>query len=915
MIEGQITNVVDRVDGSELVSDVAVGATTIIVHEPIDFDEDDGGELRIWDDTNSEVKSYTVLDADAGTIQLASGLANAYIAGTRVDLYPKVTERWAFLMEEEDQDQELEARVPHGLFTLIPRGPRNGNGEIVEADWRGEDLVVIDKLYEEPVMDGSYIDPATVPPADGTPPSSSPAPTVEGGPGYLFARWPLIDNNDTVTYEVHLSTATGFTPDPSTKYGETHAGSIVINKTAAGGALAYGTTYFVKLIAKDADGAAAAGSQGSGSMIQIGNPDLANLSVGTAQIQNLAVTDGKINTLSASKLTAGTIDASVITVTNLDASNLTSGNIATARLTTNVLAALQANVSNLQAIVADLGTVNAGILRSSSSVTWAGNAAGLIMSATNNGIRAFNGTRGTYEVRGSDGAVAVGGLLSATGIQRIEILPTGMALYEQTSGAISSPPTTGGGNNAAIAWATLNIAAVGATQSLISGVTNSTTPTITTATSHGLTTGDTVEIRGVQSSGTPPNGYYTATVTNATQFTIGTVASTGTYTASTGAVVKVSPKGQFTTSTDTSQARMWFDYQGLHSQYQNASLNQGAPFRTFDFNPADANGLRLHTSSTPDAIRVNPINGITFKLAVADNPGGDLAARWVRQSNGALAAAVWGDNLGDDTINGQINAYGYAANTSGVGQVRLQGQVGTSTSPTRYANMQIQGNLFGTSSGITVRAVQTGDTGNLTLINDGGSSHWVQGTIQGGTGISVTNGAGGISTDPSVAIDTSVVPRLGVNNTFTAQQQISPASDVNSLVVRRGTDTSPTADLTRWNRADNGAVLASIDAFGHAGFPAGIETKVVAGAVSDANFGATPASGAIAVDSTNSRIYVRVGATWKLVGVGSAPAATFTLPSYTANRTATAPASVTLSELARTVYTLIDDLKTLGELK
>lgn len=47
----------------------------------------------------------------------------------------------------------------------------------------------------------------------------------------------------------------------------------------------------------------------------------------------------------------------------------------------------------------------------------------------------------------------------------------------------------------------------------------------------------------------------------------------------------------------------------------------------------------------------------------------------------------------------------------------------------------------------------------------------------------------------------------------------------------------------------------------------GITTKVVAGVVSDGSFTATPDSGTIGIDTTNSRIYVRVGATWKSVAV------------------------------------------------
>ena len=47
----------------------------------------------------------------------------------------------------------------------------------------------------------------------------------------------------------------------------------------------------------------------------------------------------------------------------------------------------------------------------------------------------------------------------------------------------------------------------------------------------------------------------------------------------------------------------------------------------------------------------------------------------------------------------------------------------------------------------------------------------------------------------------------------------------------------------------------------------GVTTKVVAGAVSDGSFTVTPASGTIAVDTSNSKIYVRVGSTWKSVTV------------------------------------------------
>lgn len=47
----------------------------------------------------------------------------------------------------------------------------------------------------------------------------------------------------------------------------------------------------------------------------------------------------------------------------------------------------------------------------------------------------------------------------------------------------------------------------------------------------------------------------------------------------------------------------------------------------------------------------------------------------------------------------------------------------------------------------------------------------------------------------------------------------------------------------------------------------GLTTKIVAGVVSDGSFTTTPPSGTLAIDTTNSKIYVRVGSTWKSVTV------------------------------------------------
>ena len=103
----------------------------------------------------------------------------------------------------------------------------------------------------------------TTPLSDGVAPASSPVASVTGGFGYIHASWTPIANNDTVTYEVHLGTATGFTPSASTKVGEIAGSTIIIETTGAGASLAYNTNYYVKTIAKDRDGAAAASAASS----------------------------------------------------------------------------------------------------------------------------------------------------------------------------------------------------------------------------------------------------------------------------------------------------------------------------------------------------------------------------------------------------------------------------------------------------------------------------------------------------------------------------------------------------------------------------------------------------------------------------------------------------------------------------
>lgn len=128
---------------------------------------------------------------------------------------------------------------------------------------------------------------------DGLAPASSPTPTVISMINGLFVRWTPIVNADAVSYEVHVSTASGFTPSSTTLVGTTASSFMSVMKlpgpAPAPGqpdtrSMAYGTIYYVKVIAKDADGSAAAGTEVSGTTNQVSGPDLA---VGSVTANNV----------------------------------------------------------------------------------------------------------------------------------------------------------------------------------------------------------------------------------------------------------------------------------------------------------------------------------------------------------------------------------------------------------------------------------------------------------------------------------------------------------------------------------------------------------------------------------------------------------------------------------------------------
>jgi hypothetical protein len=184
---------------------------------------------------------------------------------------------WEVPKAEAELDHSYRARV----FSIeAPYSEAIDDDAPSEGDHDSEEL----SSYEESGVDQAVTEQWTaddldltgvsVPTSDGDPPASSPTPAVAGGPSFLNIAWPVVANADPVTYEVHVGLSAAFTPDSSTFAGEVSGTSMFVREQPDGEPLAYDTTYYVQIIAKDADGAASPGSEASGSLVPIDWPDI-----------------------------------------------------------------------------------------------------------------------------------------------------------------------------------------------------------------------------------------------------------------------------------------------------------------------------------------------------------------------------------------------------------------------------------------------------------------------------------------------------------------------------------------------------------------------------------------------------------------------------------------------------------------
>lgn len=354
---------------------------------------------------------------------------------------------------------------------------------------------------------------------DGTPPASSPTPSVVNGIGALYVFWTAVANADPVTYEVHLSASSGFTPGSGTKVSEvTDTYTVIRNLPGGTSPLAYGTTYYVKLIAKDADGSAAAGTQASGVPQQTNTADIAANAITATQIAANAVTAAKIlaGTITASQIAANTLTAGLIAAGAVTADKLSIGVTTSNSLVANGGFEDADTSGTAGAIAAGWVTAAAG----STSIASAAARSGLV------GLRCgASGSWAAHSVKYMP--VSAGDVLTASVWACTRTAPAGVYLrihwYDSTGTQLSSTDVMSAGNPPLNVW----------TQYIgqVTAPANAVQCAISLFNTQGAADFDDVDLRKVLQGVQIANGTVTATqiaagTITATQIAAGTVTAT-----------------------------------------------------------------------------------------------------------------------------------------------------------------------------------------------------------------------------------------------------------------------------------------------------------------------------------------------------------------------------------------------------
>jgi hypothetical protein len=220
--QGVLTEVTLRGVGSETSVAHLTGDTHLYVYDSTDF-SDDGGQLRITVDVaENYVLTYLTKDDDLNMVTLSAGVPVDVDPDTLVMLEPQAPEKWASVQLDED-DEPILARIPYSMASSVDEGIRDPTEyEGVEVQLKGLEYIVTDFYGKEDYLDGSALDPTTIPVSGSSPISTAPVLAALAGLDSVFLTWGFVAPDTTysgpVYYEVHASTVAGFTPDSTTLY-------------------------------------------------------------------------------------------------------------------------------------------------------------------------------------------------------------------------------------------------------------------------------------------------------------------------------------------------------------------------------------------------------------------------------------------------------------------------------------------------------------------------------------------------------------------------------------------------------------------------------------------------------------------------------------------------------------------------
>ena len=174
------------------------------------------------------------------------------------------------------------------------------------------------------------------------------------------------------------------------------------------------------------------------------------------------------------------------------------------------------------------------------------------------------------------------------------------------------------------------------------------------------------------------------------------------------------------------------------------------------------------------------------------------------------------------------------------------------------------------SNSLALQATVTGDTTGRYNVRASGATEWSSGVAAADIGFSRT--APGILALGSLGAANISLMRVQAEVAQISGMDVLIVGDSAARARMRGDATlqglefgpgSAGADTNLYRDQPN--VLKTDD---HLRAANGLQTKVVAGAVSDGSFSPiAPASGSIALDTTNNRLYVRSGTVWKYVAL------------------------------------------------